>query len=154
MWPSPFRSAANAVGESADQEPAGPVFTSRGTVVAFSRIQHGAPRAGDEEAVGPATSITLARSRGHAGKMVKGRAEIEKYFAKGFAESKGLKIKHSHSSIRFIKPDVAIDNGTWEITGRPEGTASKGRYTALLIKHDGNWLIVCDRPMVPFQPPK
>jgi uncharacterized protein (TIGR02246 family) len=87
------------------------------------------------------------------GKMVKGRAEIEKYFARAFAETKGLRIKHSHSSIRFLKPDVAIDNGNWEITGRPKGKV-KGRYTAVLVKHDGKWLIVCDRPMVPVRPPR
>jgi uncharacterized protein (TIGR02246 family) len=88
------------------------------------------------------------------GKRVKGRAELEKYFARGFAENKGLKLKHSDSSIRFLKPDVAIDVGTWEITGRPEGKAAKGFYTAVWMKHDGKWLVVYDRPMVPLQPPK
>src|SRR5262244_3169480 len=39
------------------------------------------------------------------GKRVKGRADLEKYFAKGFAENKGLKLKHSDSSIRFLTPD-------------------------------------------------
>jgi uncharacterized protein (TIGR02246 family) len=88
------------------------------------------------------------------GARVKGRAELEKYFAKGFAENKGLKLKHTHSSIRFLTPDVAIDDGTWEITGRPEGKAAKGLYTTVLMKRDGKWLIVYDRPMVPFQPPR
>jgi uncharacterized protein (TIGR02246 family) len=88
------------------------------------------------------------------GKRVKGRAELEKYFAKGFAENKGLKLKHSDSLIRFLKPDVAVDVGTWEITGRPEGKATKGFYTAVWMKHDGKWLVVYDRPMVPLQPRK
>ena len=88
------------------------------------------------------------------GQRVKGRDALEKYFAKGFAESKGLKLKHTHSSRRFLTPDVAIDDGAWEITGRPEGKASKGLYTAVLMKRDGQWLVVYDRPMVPVQPPK
>jgi uncharacterized protein (TIGR02246 family) len=88
------------------------------------------------------------------GKRVKGRAELEKYFAKGFADNKELKLKHSDSSIRFLKPDVAIDVGTWEITARPEGTAAKGFYTAVWMKRDGKWLVVYDRPMVPLQPHK
>jgi uncharacterized protein (TIGR02246 family) len=88
------------------------------------------------------------------GKRVKGRAELEKYFAKGFAENKGLKLKHSDSSIRFLKPDVAVDAGTWEITGRPGGKATKGLYTAVWMKQDGKWLVVYDRPMVPLQPLK
>ena len=89
-----------------------------------------------------------------AGKRVKGRAELEKYFAKGFAENKGLKLKHSDSSIRFLKPDVAIDVGTWEITGRLGGKAAKGFYTAVWMKRDGKWVVVHDRPMVPVQPPR
>ena len=88
------------------------------------------------------------------GQRVQGRDALEKYFAKGFAESKGLKLKHSDSSIRFLKPDVAIADGTWEITGRPEGTPATGHYTAILMKRDGQWFIVYDRPMVPVQHPK
>jgi uncharacterized protein (TIGR02246 family) len=88
------------------------------------------------------------------GQRVKGRNAVEKYFAKGFAESKGLKLQHSDSSIRFLKPDVAIADGTWEITGRPEGNPARGHYTAILMKRDGQWLIVYDRPMVPVQPSK
>ena len=88
------------------------------------------------------------------GQRVKGRDALEKYFAKRFAESKGLKLQHSDSSIRFLKPDVAIADGTWEITGRPEGNPARGHYTAILMKRDGQWLIVYDRPMVPVQPPK
>ena len=87
------------------------------------------------------------------GQRVKGRDALEQYFAKGFAENKGLKLKHSDSSIRFLKPDVAIADGTWEITGRPEGNPARGHYTAILMKRDGQWLIVYDRPMVPLRPP-
>lgn len=88
------------------------------------------------------------------GQRVKGRDALEKYFARGFAESKGLELKHSDSSIRFLKPDVAIADGTWEITGRPQGNPARGHYTAILMKRDGQWLIVYDRPMIPVQPPK
>ena len=73
---------------------------------------------------------------------------------KGFAESKGLKLEHSDRSVRFLKSDVAVADGTWEITGRPEGNPARGHYTAILMKRDGRWLIIYDRPMVPVQPPK
>jgi uncharacterized protein (TIGR02246 family) len=88
------------------------------------------------------------------GQRVKGRAELEKYSSKGFAENKGLKLKHSESSIRFLTPDVAVDDGIWEITGRADGRAAKGRYTAVLTNRDGQWLIAYDRTVVPVQPPK
>lgn len=88
------------------------------------------------------------------GQRLKGRDALEKYFAKGFAESKGLKLEHSDRSVRFLKSDVAVADGTWEITGRPDGNPARGHYTAILMKRDGRWLIVYDRPMVPVQPPK
>lgn len=88
------------------------------------------------------------------GQRLKGRDALEKYFAKGFAESKGLKLKHSDTSVRLLKSDVAVADGTWEITGRPDGNPARGHYTAILMKRDGRWLIVYDRPMVPVQPPK
>ena len=88
------------------------------------------------------------------GQRLKGRDALEKYFAKGFADSKGLKLNHSDRSVRFLKSDVAVADGTWEITGRPDGNPARGHYTAILMKHDGRWLIVYDRPMVPVQPPK
>ena len=54
------------------------------------------------------------------GQRMKGNA-LEKYFAKGFAERKGLKLKHTHSSRRFLTLDAAIADGTWDITGHPQG---------------------------------
>src|SRR5262245_61345092 len=75
------------------------------------------------------------------GQRVRGRDELEKYFAKAFAESKGQKLRHSDSSVRFLKPDIAIADGTWEITGRSEGKPVRGHYTAILMKRDGQWLI-------------
>src|SRR5262245_47139159 len=46
------------------------------------------------------------------GRRVKGRVELEKYFAKGFAENKGPKLKHSDSSIDSSSP-------TWLSTLEP-----------------------------------
>src|SRR4051794_38933349 len=36
------------------------------------------------------------------GRRVKGRAELERYFAKGIAESKGLRLTHTNRSVRFL----------------------------------------------------
>lgn len=88
------------------------------------------------------------------GQRIKGRDALEKYFAKGFAASTGQRLRHSDCSVRFLKPDVAIADGIWEITGRAEGSPARGHYTAILMKRDGQWLIVYDRPMVPVQPPR
>ncbi len=44
-------------------------------------------------------------------------------------------------SIRFVTPDVAIEDGTSELASAPQGTATKGRYSVVWVKRDGKWLI-------------
>ena len=139
QWWSVAGDKADAADEKALQE------QNEAFVAAFNR--------GDIKAVAEAYAPD-ADFLSAQGQRVKGRDALEKYFAKGFAESKGLKLKHSDSSVRFLKSDVAVADGTWEITGRPEGNPARGHYTAILMKRDGRWLFVYDRPMVPAQPPK
>jgi uncharacterized protein (TIGR02246 family) len=89
-----------------------------------------------------------------SGEMSKGRAEIEKMFASFFAQNKEARGKVSITSRRLIKPDMVIEDGTWELTGVGQGVPAKGRYTSISIKHDDKWAVVCSRLMVPFQSPK
>ena len=88
------------------------------------------------------------------GRVVKGRDAIVKMYAEVFTRRPGNKARVSLSSRRFIKADVVIDDGIWEVKGvLPKGSPTKGRYTAILRKHDGKWRIVSDRTMVPWAPP-
>lgn len=83
--------------------------------------------------------------------MAKGRAEVEKLFAEAY--SNRLNDAHITSridSIRFVKPDVALVDGSFEAVGvrRPDGTAIpavKGLYTWVVVKHKGKWWIEADR---------
>jgi uncharacterized protein (TIGR02246 family) len=43
-------------------------------------------------------------------------------------------------SLRLVNPDVAIENGTATVSS-PEGDATRGRFTAVLVKNGGKWLI-------------
>lgn len=89
------------------------------------------------------------------GFRAKGRAEIEKFyrnaFDSGYCGSRGTgKI----GNIRFVRKNVAIVDGVWDIQGarRQNGqTASeeKGFFIAVVVKQRGVWLIVAQREMIP-----
>jgi len=89
-----------------------------------------------------------------------GRAGIEKILAEQFAGVyKGASIKLTITSIRFLKPDVALANGTFEISGlqSPDGKAlpvRKGLSTNVMVKQGDKWLITALRGAVPSPGPR
>ncbi len=45
------------------------------------------------------------------------------------------------SSLRFITPAVAIEDGTFECGNAGDGSVLTGRFTAVWVKRDGRWLL-------------
>jgi len=75
------------------------------------------------------------------GRMLKGRKAIEDSFAELFAARKGLKVRIDVASLRFLAPDLAIEDGTSAVMS-PDGEApSRARYSNVLVKRDGKWLL-------------
>jgi uncharacterized protein (TIGR02246 family) len=54
--------------------------------------------------------------------------------------------------IRFIRPDVVLVDGTFEITGTEIKPAPKGLRTIVLVKDNGRWVITALRSMIPVAP--
>ena len=87
------------------------------------------------------------------GTPIKGRAAIEESLARRLAaELKGSQSKQTVESVRFIKPDVAIVDANYEVTGMPHaagapGSTLHGRYVDIWVKQKGKWRIVADRPL-------
>jgi uncharacterized protein (TIGR02246 family) len=48
-------------------------------------------------------------------------------------------------SIRFITPDVALEDGAFERSGAGPDESHEGRYTAVWVKRDGKWLLDGER---------
>jgi uncharacterized protein (TIGR02246 family) len=74
------------------------------------------------------------------GKSFRGRAAISAEFKRIFAAVKGYKISFKIDSLRFPRPEFALEDGT------ARGVASSGqvttsRYTAVWVKTDGKWLL-------------
>jgi uncharacterized protein (TIGR02246 family) len=75
-----------------------------------------------------------------AGKTTRGKEELAKVFKKGFQENKGSKITNKMRSLKFLRPDVAMEDGSLEFVA-PDGTKDTNRYTVVWTKSDGRWLI-------------
>lgn len=75
-----------------------------------------------------------------SGEAAVGREAIEQQFAANFANLKGAKLETTVNSIRFISPNVAVENGTARvIVGDTKPTESS--YSAIHVKREGKWLI-------------
>ena len=106
---------------------------------------------GDAEAVA-AFYAPDADFVGIRGETSRGRAEIEKHTASFFAQNKGVKLKSSFGSVRFLTPDVAIADRSEELTPTVEGGAGRLHATVVYVKRNGKWLQTSVHLMVPFQP--
>ncbi len=75
------------------------------------------------------------------GKTLKGRKAIEKAFTEHFAANKGLKLRIDSLALRFVTPDVAIEDGVTTVMTPDEAPPSRARYTIVHVKKDGKWQI-------------
>ena len=95
---------------------------------------------------------------GPDGNFMQGRAKIENYLAEAhtgdWATSKNnLKV----TGIRFLKPDVAVVNAEYEITGARDWfdkpiPVERILATSVMVKQDGKWLNAVYRAFVPPPP--
>jgi uncharacterized protein (TIGR02246 family) len=74
------------------------------------------------------------------GKSFRGRDAIRRLMKKAMEDHKGSKQSIKIRSIRFVKPDVAVEEGTVFMTA-PEGNIEPGRYSAIWVKQQGKWRI-------------
>ncbi len=114
------------------------------------------PRAADEAAIRKAVrSYVAAFNRGDAqavaqhwspqgvfvspsGQRLQGRDAIQQQFQAYFSESTGQRIELGHPAIRFLAPNVAVEEGTARVSraGEPPSETS---YLAIHLKHGGQW---------------
>jgi uncharacterized protein (TIGR02246 family) len=82
------------------------------------------------------------------GHHMKGRAAIEKTFGEHFGQHPGLKLRINSESLRFVTPDVAIEDGSTEVFAAEDAPPSRARYTIVHVKKDGQWLLSSVRDSV------
>jgi uncharacterized protein (TIGR02246 family) len=74
------------------------------------------------------------------GKVVSGRAIIEKLLAEKFASNPGAKLEIDVKSVRLLSPDVVVEKGIATIAV-PDGQQGISGYVAVHLKRGGNWKI-------------
>lgn len=82
----------------------------------------------------------------HRGRRYSGRDEITSLFRKALVNGRGYQIKMTVSARRFLKPDLAMDDGVLELS-EPSGEKESGRYVTVWTKADGKWLVQSVRDM-------
>jgi uncharacterized protein (TIGR02246 family) len=86
-----------------------------------------------------------------------GRAAIIETYRAEFAERpEGAQVDFEQTYLRFLRPDIAIADGTWAVTGAPEaeeGPPTEGLYTVVLVKKDGQWRYSSGLSRIPMTPP-
>ena len=92
------------------------------------------------------------------GRTATGRAEVEKAFAAQWAGVyKGTKLTHTLTSVRFLRKDVAIADGAFEISGMKDGSGKllptrSGLSSIIVVKKGERWYVAALRGMVPSVP--
>ena len=75
------------------------------------------------------------------GTQFDGRDEIKKSFEAAFAESPKTAISVVIDSIRFLTPDVAVEEGSTSSFPDGETLTARSGYTVVHLKKDGRWLM-------------
>jgi uncharacterized protein (TIGR02246 family) len=86
------------------------------------------------------------------GRKLKGRKAIEKAFTNFFKENKDLKARINITSLKFVTPDVALEEGITEVITSDGAPPSRARYTIVHVKKDGQWHLSSVRDS-PYTPP-
>ena len=73
------------------------------------------------------------------GTEVNGRDEIKQSFEEAFKENPKCAVSVVVDSIRFLTPDVAVEEGSTTMFPDGETLTSRDRYTVLHLKKDGRW---------------
>ncbi len=94
------------------------------------------------ELFGPAARLEEAE-----GLIVEGRDAIQEAFAAAFEDNPQAAISVAMDSIRFVTPDVAVEEGAVEFFPDGETLTSRSRYVAAHLNQEGAWRMVSVRTL-------
>jgi uncharacterized protein (TIGR02246 family) len=75
-----------------------------------------------------------------SGRTYRGQAQLRAMLTKRLPEFKGSTQSIKCGTIRFVRPDVALEEGTVTLKSR-DGSTDAGNYAAVWVKQDGKWLL-------------
>ncbi len=86
------------------------------------------------------------------GRQIKGRKAIEETYSKLFAGTKRSKLYIKITSLRVVRPDLALEDGLTEVVPADGGPPSSARYAVVHVKQDGEWRLESVREAVAVPP--
>jgi uncharacterized protein (TIGR02246 family) len=95
---------------------------------------------GDAKALAALWAPDAVYTNPRSGEQVVGREAIEKQFAAVFEGAKGAKLEATTDAVQFVSPNVAVEQGTAKVI-LPDQAPEETEYTAVYVKHDGQWLL-------------
>ena len=81
------------------------------------------------------------------GQSTQGRKGIEQEFAGIFKEHPKTHMDLAIGSIRFIGPDMAVEEGMATVTHGPDESAERSPYSVVYARQDGKWLTASARDL-------
>lgn len=127
----PTRSFAQATDGAADDEA---LVRAIGTAYVEAFNKH------DADALAAMWSPQAVYTNRITGEQVVGRDAIAEQFKAIFKDAPELKLSVDVESIRFLSPNVAVENGTAK-SMTPKGEPDEVHYGAVYVKSDGKWLL-------------
>jgi uncharacterized protein (TIGR02246 family) len=95
---------------------------------------------GDAKALADHWSPDAVYTNRTTGEEVVGQAAISEQFTALFKEQPGLKLEVTVTSVQFVSPNVAIEQGTTKLLA-PNAEPEEIEYSAVNVKRDGKWLL-------------
>jgi uncharacterized protein (TIGR02246 family) len=142
------------------------VFSCVGVVTAQPTTQaHGPELTADEEAIQQSAVRFLeayhardaaaiaalfgpeARIEDVSGVVIEGRDAIQEAYAAEFEANPYAALSVSMDEIRFVTPNVAVEEGSADYYPDGETLTSRARYMVVHLKKDGDWRIISSRTM-------
>jgi len=81
-----------------------------------------------------------------AGNMTRGRDALTELLRKGAPDVKGTGVKARVSSVKFLRPDIALVDGVLEFTGA-DGSKEANRYATVWTRSGDRWVITSARDL-------
>ena len=78
-------------------------------------------------------------TEGRVTRRERGRVEIESAYAALLSKNPRVKATIAAESARRLASDLFLYEGTWEFRDLTEAGPSRGRFAAVLRKHEGTW---------------
>jgi uncharacterized protein (TIGR02246 family) len=76
-----------------------------------------------------------------AGESTRGKSAVVEMYASSFEEDPGLNLEPKVEEIRFLTPDVARVEGQTRLSTKTGDATDFTRFSSLLVKRDGKWLV-------------